>query len=79
MQDDVLRMLEYTVAAVDGGFSYDGIVSPPALGLEDVKHRFGQVGESLCDGVVGPLSDLPLSAHGAFTTGTGLDEFTKSS
>ena len=79
MQDDALRLLDYTVAAVDEGFSYDGIVSVPEGGLEDIKHRFGQAGELLHDGVVGPLSNLLLSANKACTTGTGSDDGTEGS
>jgi hypothetical protein len=39
------------------GCSYDGIVSVPTTGLEDVGHRSGLTG-SLRDSVVGPLSNL---------------------
>lgn len=49
--DHVSYMLSTMVAAVDEGFSYDGIVSVPEMGLEDVEYRCG-LGGSLRDGMV---------------------------
>ena len=79
MQDDTLHLLDYTVTAMDRGFSYDGIVSIPEGGLEDIKHWFRQAGELLHNGVVGPLSNLLLLANKACTTGTGSDYGTQGS
>lgn len=50
-------MLDAMIAAVDAGFSCDGILSVPETGLEDVGHRSDLAG-SLRDSVVGPLFNL---------------------
>ena len=44
MQDRISLMLDSVITAVDDGFSYDGIVSIPETGLEDVGHRPGLAG-----------------------------------
>ena len=67
------------IVAVDRDSLYDDIVLVPEGGLEDTKRRFGQAYESLHDGVVGPLSNLLLSANEACTTGTGSDGVTEGS
>ena len=57
MANHVSDMLDNMITAVEDGFSYDGIVSIPETGLEDVEHRSGLSG-SLCDSKVSPLSNL---------------------
>ena len=58
MASHVSFMLDNMIMAVEAGFSYDGIVSIPETGLEDVReHRSGLAG-SLCDSAVSPLSNL---------------------
>ena len=41
LDNDVVFLLDNMVAAVEVGFSYDNIVSIPAVGLEDVARRRG--------------------------------------
>jgi hypothetical protein len=60
MPDRISLMLESMVMAVDDGFSYDGIVSIPETGLEDVWYRPGFAGW-LDGGVVRPLFLLPTT------------------
>ena len=57
MANHVSDMLDNMITAVEDGFSYDGIVSIPETGLEDVEHRSGLSG-SLCDSKVSLLSKL---------------------
>ena len=60
MANHTSYMLDTMIGAVDAGFSYDGIVSMPEIGLEDVRHRSG-LASSLRDNVVSPLSNLPAA------------------
>ena len=53
-------MLDSVITAVDDGFSYDGIVSIPETGLEDVGHRPGLAGW-LDGSVVRPPLLLPTT------------------
>ena len=57
MDNRISYMLNSMVAAVDDGFSYDGIVSVPDTGLEGVEYRSGLAG-SLRDSVVGSTVQL---------------------
>ena len=52
MDNRVSYMLNNMIAAVDEGFSYDGIVSVPDTCMEDVEYRSGLLAGSLRDGVV---------------------------
>ena len=53
MPDHISLMLDSMIAAVDDGFSYDGIVSIPEIGLEDARYGW------LDDRLVRPLLLLP--------------------
>lgn len=53
MPDRLSIMLDSMIHAVDNGFSFDGIVSIPEMGLEDFGRRPGLAGW-LDDGVVRP-------------------------
>lgn len=50
-------MLDDMIAVVDEGFSYDGIVSIPQAGLEDVKYR-SDMANSFRGSVVSHISNL---------------------
>jgi hypothetical protein len=54
MPDLISLMLDSMITAVDDGFSYDGIVSMPEIGLEDARYR-------LDDDLVRPLLCLPTA------------------
>lgn len=59
MPDRLSVMLDSMIHAVDEGFSFDGIVSIPEMGLEDFGRRPGLAGW-LDDGVVrAPILFLP--------------------
>ena len=60
MPDRISLMLDSMITAVDDGFSYDGIVSIPETGLEDVGYRPGLAGW-LDGGMVRPLFFLPTT------------------
>ena len=60
MPDRVSLILDSMITVVDEGFSYDGIVSIPETGLEDVGYRTGLAGR-LDDGVVRSLLLLPTA------------------
>ena len=66
-------MMDSMIAAVDDGFSYDGIVSIPETGLED-WHRHDLVGW-LNAGVVRPLFLLAIAItkEGSYNSGAILD------
>lgn len=57
MTNHTSNILDNVIAAVDGGFSYDGIVSVSEAGLEDVEHR-SRLTDSLRDSVVCPFVQL---------------------
>jgi hypothetical protein len=57
MQNHISHMLDSMIIAVGEGHSYDGIVSMPEIGLEDVDYRDRP--DPLIDGVVRPLLLLP--------------------
>ena len=64
MPDHISRMLDSMITAVDDGFSYDGIVSMPEIGLEDAMYR-------LDDNLVRPLLRLPptIANDGSWDSG----------
>lgn len=55
-----MPVLDSIITAMDVGFSYDGIVTIPETGLEDVGYRPGLAGW-LDGGVVRPLLLLPTT------------------
>ena len=55
MPDHLSLMLDSMILAVDEGLSYDGIVSIPERGLEDVGYRSSGLAGLLEDGVVRAL------------------------
>ena len=57
MSKNTSYMLDSMIAAVDNGFSYDGIVSVPDAGLEDA--RFGRA-DVLRENLVSSLSTIQL-------------------
>lgn len=69
LDNDVVFLLDNMVAAVEVGFSYDNIVSIPAVGLEDVARRRG-VADSADK--VRPLflpTSTAMTDHGACNSG----------
>ena len=60
MPDRLSFMLDSMILAVDEGLSYDGIVSIPEIGLEDVDYRSIDLAGSLEDGMVRDLLLLVL-------------------
>lgn len=60
MENHASYMLDAMIAAVDAGFSHDGIAPIPETGLKDVEHRSCLAG-SLCDRVVSSLSNLLIA------------------
>jgi hypothetical protein len=69
-------MLDSMITAVDDGFSYDGIVSIPETGLEDVGRRPGLAGW-LDGSVVRPLLLLPsktITDDGSYDSGAISDD-----
>ena len=59
---DLSLLLDLMILAVDEGHSYDGIVSTPELGLEDVGNRAGLLDR----GVVRPLPYTTIDNRGSF-------------
>ena len=66
MVNHVSHMLDDMIAVVDEGFSYDGIVSIPQTGLEDVEYRRSGMGDLLRGSVVGHLFDLLTASSCGF-------------
>lgn len=60
MSNRTSLVLDNMIAVVDEGFSYDGVVSVPETGLEDVWYR-GDLASWLDDGVVRPLLFLAIA------------------
>ena len=55
MPDHLSLMLDSMILAVDEGLSYDGIVSIPEIGLEDVSYKSSGLAGLVEDGMVRAL------------------------